>query len=395
MRTTALTLMVAALMATTAFADSNAVPGDGISASQMVTLGGPFDHDGAEGNLENSIETTIFTGSFTPTNILIEGTITPDAGSAYDTSDDGSGPFVFFLSEAEIVVTDPNGGDPITVPLGISDVDVVDATNPDGSLMSFPFSASFNLPGQVAANAGDGEWSFEFGDGAPDNSAGPDHVSNNVEVTLRIFDLGSDSDGNFSLGSIDSNGATSVGELLDTGLIDRYTFSLAVDGQIDISTAPDANGFSGDSIGDTQIGLFDNATGLLMAFNDDVNGPDPNFYSELVLDLPAGDYTLAVIGFESPNLGFSEIGSLLLADVIGGNDATGDYSLSISFVPDEPEILLGDVNMSGEVNFSDIRPFIGVLSGGTFQAEADCDENGEIEFADIRPFIGILSGSGS
>ncbi len=55
--------------------------------------------------------------------------------------------------------------------------------------------------------------------------------------------------------------------------------------------------------------------------------------------------------------------------------------------------LLGDVDLSGTVDFLDIAPFIAVLAGGTNQAEADCDENGTVDFLDISPFIAILSGS--
>ena len=54
--------------------------------------------------------------------------------------------------------------------------------------------------------------------------------------------------------------------------------------------------------------------------------------------------------------------------------------------------LLGDVDANGTVDFLDIAPFIAVLSGGTFQCEADCDENGVVNFLDISPFIAILSG---
>ena len=53
--------------------------------------------------------------------------------------------------------------------------------------------------------------------------------------------------------------------------------------------------------------------------------------------------------------------------------------------------LLGDVNLDGVVNFSDIAPFIAVLSNGGSQAEADIDQNGIVNFSDIAPFIGILS----
>ena len=56
-------------------------------------------------------------------------------------------------------------------------------------------------------------------------------------------------------------------------------------------------------------------------------------------------------------------------------------------------VLLGDVNLDEVVNFSDISPFIAVLSSGGFQVQADCDENGKVDFSDISFFIAILSGS--
>lgn len=55
--------------------------------------------------------------------------------------------------------------------------------------------------------------------------------------------------------------------------------------------------------------------------------------------------------------------------------------------------LLGDVDLSGQVNFLDIAPFIAVLSAGEFQAEADIDESDAVDFLDIAPFIAILSGT--
>ena len=61
--------------------------------------------------------------------------------------------------------------------------------------------------------------------------------------------------------------------------------------------------------------------------------------------------------------------------------------------PNDPEpLLLGDVNRDGVVNFTDISPFIGLLSTGDLQSEADIDSNGVVDFADIGPFIGLLSG---
>lgn len=56
------------------------------------------------------------------------------------------------------------------------------------------------------------------------------------------------------------------------------------------------------------------------------------------------------------------------------------------------DVLLGDVNLDGVVDFLDISAFISVLAGGMFQAEADIDLNGAVEFLDIQPFIDILAG---
>jgi len=52
--------------------------------------------------------------------------------------------------------------------------------------------------------------------------------------------------------------------------------------------------------------------------------------------------------------------------------------------------LLGDVNLDGVVDFSDIPAFIAILTAGGFQTEADTNRDGDIDFADIPPFIDIL-----
>ena len=53
-------------------------------------------------------------------------------------------------------------------------------------------------------------------------------------------------------------------------------------------------------------------------------------------------------------------------------------------------VLKGDVDLSGTVDFADIGPFIAVLQGGMFQAEADCDCSTVVDFGDIPAFIAIL-----
>ena len=76
---------------------------------------------------------------------------------------------------------------------------------------------------------------------------------------------------------------------------------------------------------------------------------------------------------------------------VGGVNDTGYARVFVSQIM--PNVILGDVNMDGAVDFFDIQPFIDVLSAQAFQLEADIDGNGVVDFFDIQPFIDILSGS--
>ena len=64
--------------------------------------------------------------------------------------------------------------------------------------------------------------------------------------------------------------------------------------------------------------------------------------------------------------------------------------MSLTAQPGVQMALKGDVDLSGVVDFSDIGPFIAVLQGGMFQAEADCDCSTVVDFSDIPAFISIL-----
>ena len=54
-------------------------------------------------------------------------------------------------------------------------------------------------------------------------------------------------------------------------------------------------------------------------------------------------------------------------------------------------ILLGDCNLDGFVNFSDIASFISILSVGDFLEEADVNQDDTVNFSDISPFISLLA----
>ena len=56
-------------------------------------------------------------------------------------------------------------------------------------------------------------------------------------------------------------------------------------------------------------------------------------------------------------------------------------------------VLLGDCNLDGVVDFSDIVSFIEVLQSGDFLNQADCNQDDVVNFLDISSFIGILAGS--
>ena len=97
-----------------------------------------------------------------------------------------------------------------------------------------------------------------------------------------------------------------------------------------------------------------------------------------------------------PMLQSSIEGQLLYSDFNGFEGEAGfddePFQNTRSFVVNAvSELLLGDCNQDGFVNFLDISPFILLLSTGFFLAEADVNQDGEVDFLDISPFILLLS----
>ena len=85
---------------------------------------------------------------------------------------------------------------------------------------------------------------------------------------------------------------------------------------------------------------------------------------------------------------------LLFAVFAGENTEAGfDVTAFRGTISAVTELILGDVNQDGVVDFSDIPAFIAVLQAGTFLEEADTNSDGEVNFADIPVFIAILSAS--
>ena len=78
----------------------------------------------------------------------------------------------------------------------------------------------------------------------------------------------------------------------------------------------------------------------------------------------------------------------------GSNSQVDFNNIGFTGVVSGPAVLLGDVNTDGDVNFSDIAPFITRLFDNIFQAEADMNGDGVVSFADISLFIEALSQPG-
>ena len=56
-----------------------------------------------------------------------------------------------------------------------------------------------------------------------------------------------------------------------------------------------------------------------------------------------------------------------------------------------PRVLIGDVNLDGEVNLLDIAPFIVLVIAVEFQPEADINQDGSVDLLDINPLIELLT----
>jgi len=167
--------------------------------------------------------------------------------------------------------------------------------------------------------------------------------------------------------------------------------------------------FDGDGNGDfagaqVDSGVAFNGTGTTSATSNDIGDV---FEVTIVNRIGAGSLTLGQYDLTVDNLtdgtnvlALTDLNFRRNAEPVGtflnvGGRGTG-HSISIddvSVTTAEVPFVLCDVDMNGTVDFRDITPFIAVLSGSAFQAEADCNEDGEVNFLDILPFIAMLSGS--
>lgn len=288
-----------AAFASPVWADSNAT-GGGAVESETVNLGaGPFNHGAGLGSLDNSVLTGVnFTGGFTANQVRFTGT----ANSLISAT---------WAEEVRMQITDDNIFTPTSYVFVAGSGQVFGTFDYDLST-----SITSSWAGGVDPGAA-GPWRIEFFDSF-DDGAGADAESVNVSMTFENVQPVDDSNGNFSFGAINSSGTvSSVGELALANLFDTYTFSLGIDGTLDISTEFE-DVFTGLLL-DTEIALFDGAGNLLAQDDDSGTGT----YSALNgLFLSAGDYTLVVAGWDTVFAdGFS----------VTPGASTGDYRVNLSF----------------------------------------------------------------
>ena len=82
--------------------------------------------------------------------------------------------------------------------------------------------------------------------------------------------------------------------------------------------------------------------------------------------------------------------SLLFVQLENGPGATffDDFEL-VQLSPQN--VLLGDVNLDGDVNLLDVAPFVALVVGNDFQAEADINTDGVVNLLDVEPFVSLLA----
>ena len=255
-------------------------------------------------------------------------------------------------------------------------------------LVSFIFSATASA--QVFDSGPSNSKLFAFvinlvGDGVSGDGSGT-QINVGPEGALGdSFEADFGTEVNILGGSVGDNFQASAGsEVNIIGGSVGVDFSLNRDRVVCILPCPAFVNISGGTVGD-RFHVFENSVVNL-------------FGSEFALDgVPLNDLVLGeaftIIDRDVTLSGLLEDGSAFSFDLNSDFDASEDTfeSGAILTVTFTTQVLLGDVNQDGVVNFLDISSFVSVLSTGDFQAEADTNEDGVVNFLDISQFIVFLS----
>ena len=116
---------------------------------------------------------------------------------------------------------------------------------------------------------------------------------------------------------------------------------------------------------------------------------DPSLTSGVAFTIPDREVTLSGLFADGSPFSFD----LNIVNATNQNFFSTGATLTVTLVSADPEIILGDCNLDGVVDFFDISPFIGSITTDSFLAQADVNQDGSIDFFDIAPFIDILTGN--
>ena len=230
----------------------------------------------------------------------------------------------------------------------------------------------------------DGSWlvnSIDFTAILFPETAGEQTTFNDIEVEVSLVDLG-----NFSVIDASGNPVYTAAGFSTADVLGSEAVTLGFTGNFNVfgttrfeDTVTFTNPINiGDGIG----------TGIFFRLSDSTGGTELGLLS---IGYRNNGSPEPSVGVTSTRNYRDEANNGSISGAFSFNNDFGlSYRINATAVDDD-EILLGDANLDGFVNFLDISPFISILSGGTgFLAEADINQDGTVNFLDIAPFIGIL-----
>ena len=244
-----------------------------------------------------------------------------------------------------------------------------------------PFEGVVEFQNPIAITAGD-QWSFSFFDEF-DDGGGDGLADVSVDITFRFLEES-------------PNGVTDLGDFtLDDGFYARFGNGDADHPFTQVPFQVTRDGvYSLESDWDDGTGTGTFFDGFLLLFDEPFDGVDDSANLVFNDDGPEGDADSRIDGiFLQAGVTYYAVLTTLPGQPrnsgLQGDLRVESLSGASAFLVDP--VLLGDVDLSGTVDFLDISPFIAVLSNSQFQEEADINGSGVVDFLDIGPFIEILS----
>ena len=156
----------------------------------------------------------------------------------------------------------------------------------------------------------------------------------------------------------------------DDGMIDDSSTFVGVQDAISIIEDVDDPGY-GTELGGEDFVANGNSSDPLIVFRDGTTGTWYSVDPDLMVYDTSGAVVTGTFDLDPTIPTFGSVNPSLPVD--GGGD-----------------VIKGDADMDGDVDFDDIPAFIAILQDGMFVAEADCDCDLDVDFDDIPAFITIL-----